>query len=226
MTEEVEVIEEVPVSEDTGETKQKRLKPEEWREIEMLWEYDLMKTKAIAEKFGITPSAVTNHFQELKKKGAVIARGAKKNEAIKALKVAVAAPPPKPPSEFESKRKDRIETAKQWRYREAAFHNAHVQKLQQQINDGTKTWIGAASEIKAIQRMGKVILDAQAMLEAALNITGDIDEASMTLLEFRDLTSDEIQEIQQSASDDLDGLEMPELEDEDVDVVEQGAPTP
>jgi hypothetical protein len=74
--------------------------------------------------------------------------------------------------------------------------------------------------------MGKVILDAQTMFETALNISGDIDEASLTILEFRDLTSDEITEIQQGSDDGLDGLEMPELEEEDEDIVEQGAPTP
>jgi DNA-binding Lrp family transcriptional regulator len=214
------------VSEDTGKPKQKRLKPEEWREIEMLWEYGLMKTKAIADRFGITPSAVTGHFQELKKKGVIIAPGAKKGEAIKALKMAAAPAPPKPPSEFEGKRKERIESAKERRYLQAAFHNQQVMTLQKAIQDGTETWVGAHAKIKAIQRMGKVILDAQTMFETALNISGDIDEASLTILEFRDLTSDEITEIQQGSDDGLDGLEMPELEEEDEDIVEQGAPTP
>jgi transposase len=226
MTEEVE--EEVPVSEETGKPKQKRLKPEEWREIEMLWEYGLMKTKAIADKFGVTPSAITNHFQELKKKGVIIAPGAKKNEAIKALKLAVAAPaaPPKPPSEFESKRKDRIEAAKERRYIQAGLHNSQVSKIQKAIQDGTTTWVAEHAKIKAMQRMGKVIIDAQTMIENALNIAGDIDEASLTILEFRDLTSDEIQEIQQGSDEDLDGLEMPELDEEDEDIVEEGSPAP
>jgi predicted DNA-binding transcriptional regulator len=220
MTEEVED----PGSEEGSEPKQKRLKPEEWREIEMLWEYDLMKTKDIAVKFGITPSAVTNHFAELKKKGVIIARGAKKGDAIKALKIAAAPPPPKPPSEFESKRKERIEGAKERRYVQAAFHNAQVMALQKAIQDGHKTWVGAHNEIKAIQRMGKVILDAQAAFENALNIAGDIDEASLTELRFLDLTGDEIAQIQSGGGEDeLDDLEMPELEDEDL--VEEGKPS-
>jgi DNA-binding IscR family transcriptional regulator len=189
----------------------------------MLWEYDLMKTRDIAVKFGITPSAVTNHFQELKKKGVIIARGAKKGEAIKALKIATAPPPPKPPSEFEGKRKERIESAKEYRYRQAAFHNAQVMQVQKAIQDGTMTWVGAHNQIKAIQRMGKTILDAQAMFENALNIAGDIDEASLTILEFQDLTMDEIQQIQGGDDEGLDGLEMPELENEDI--VEEGGPT-
>jgi transposase len=223
-----ETVSEETISEDTGKPKQKRLSPEEWREIEMLWEYGLMKTKEIAAKFGVSPSAIPNHFAELKKKGIVIKPGAKRGEAMKALKIVAAAPPapPKAISEFEAKRKERIESAKEWRYRQAAFHNAHVMKLQKEINDGTKTWVAAHAEIKSMQRGGKVILDAQAMLEAALNISTDIDEASLTILEFRDLTSDEITEIQQGGDDDLDGLEIPELETEEDDIVEQGAPTP
>lgn len=218
-----EVIEESSGSEEGSEPKQKRLKPEEWREIEMLWEYDLMKTRDIAAKFGIGPSAVTNHFAELKKKGIIIARGAKKGDAIKALKIAAAPPPPKPPSEFEAKRKERIETAKEYRYRQAAFHNAQLMKIQKDIQDGHKTWVGAHSEIKSMQRMGKTILDAQAMFENALNISGDVDEASLTELRFVDLTGDEIAQIQSSDGDsDLDELEIPELEDEDV--LEEGKP--
>ncbi|MCK1543410.1 hypothetical protein IVB12_15950 [Bradyrhizobium sp. 179] len=220
MTDEVE---DQSGSEEGSEPKQKRLKPEEWREIEMLWEYDLMKTRDIAVKFGITPSAVTNHFAELKKKGIIIARGAKKGEAIKALKIAAAPPPPKPPSEFEAKRKERIEGAKERRYVQATFHNAQVLALQKAIQEGKETWVGAHAKIKAMQRMGKVILDAQAAIENALDIAGDIDEASLTELRFVDLTGDEIAQIQTSAGDeDLDDLEMPELEDEDL--VEEGKP--
>jgi DNA-binding Lrp family transcriptional regulator len=231
MTDEVEDHSgsEESISEDTGKPKQKRLGPEEWREIEMLYEYGLMKTKALADKFGVTPSAIHGHFQELKKKGIIIAPGAKKAEAYKALKMAIAPPaaPPKPQSDFEIKRKERIEGAKERRYLQAAFHNQQVMTVQKAIQDGSITWVAAHSQIKAMQRMGKTILDAQAMFENALNIAGDIDEASMTILEFRDLTSDEIVEIQQGSDDDgLDGLEMPELEEEDEDIVEQGSPTP
>jgi DNA-binding transcriptional ArsR family regulator len=222
MTDEVE---DSSGSEDDSDPKQKRLKPEEWREIEMLWEYDLAKTVDIARKFGITPSAVTNHFSELKKKGVIIARGAKKGEAIKALKIATAPAPPKPQSEFEAKKKERIETAKEVRYRQAAFHNSHVSRAQKAIQDGTTTWVAIHAELKAIQRMGKIIIDAQTMFETALGISGDIDEASLTILEIQDLTSDEIMTIQSGGEDDgLDGLELPELEDEDI--VEEGKPSP
>lgn len=220
-----ETLPEEELSEDTGKPKQKRLKPEEWREIEMLWEYDLMKTKDIAAKFGISPPAITNHFAELKKKSVIIARGAKRGEVMKALKIAAAPPPPKPQSEFEVKRKERIEAARERRFIQATFHNAQILAIQKAIQEGKTTWIAEHPKIKAIQRMGKAILDGHTMVETALNIAGDIDEASLTELRFVDLTGEEIIEIQNSGGDDdLDELEVPSIEDEE-DVVEEGGPS-
>lgn len=222
-----DVIETDPAPEEGD--KGKRLTPEEWREIEMLWEYGLMKTKDICSKFGVTPSAVSAHFQKLKKDGRPIIKGAKRAEAARLLKVtpAPARPAPKAASEFEAKKKDRIEQAREMIHATARYAVVQGNRIAQEINAGTLTLVGAAPMLKSLKLINQNNTMSAENLRRALDMATEIDESSMPILEFEDLTPAEIDEIRnKSDEDDLDGIANL-LEDDDEDaVVEEGKPSP
>lgn len=224
MTEEVE--KEDPARDEAD--KAKKLTPEDWREIETLWEYGLMRTKEICTKYGITPSAVTQHFAKLKKEGRPIVKGGKRSEAARLLKIT---PPPAPAapkvvSEFEAKKKERIEQAREMIHASARNAVVHGNRVYQQINAGTMTWVAAAPILKALKLANQNNTMSAENLRRSLDMETEVDESSMPVLEFEDLTAEEIEAIKNKGDDDdLDGLSADLLEDDD-EIIEEGKPSP
>lgn len=220
------------MSEETKDTsggekdaRQKRLTPEDWREIETHWEYDSMRTKEICEKFGITPQAVNQHMRA----NPHIKKGSKAH-LNRAKSTAIASPPaatvtPVASSEFEAKRKERIEQTKESIYRASTANALMFGKIQKEVLDGTRTVEAAEKAFKALRQAETFLNLSRVNRYEVLDIANEINEQDLPVLVFEDLTQTEITKIQQGDGneEELDLLDLPESPTDD-DVIEEGRP--
>jgi hypothetical protein len=200
----------------------KRLSPEQWREIETHWECGTMRTVEICRHYGITPSAVTQHFDALKKAGTPIIKNSKKGQIQKAAAAAAVAQTAGAVSGFETKRKSRIETTKESLYASSVINHMEFHKIQQQIRAGTITPKEAVSDFKALRMAESFITLNRENRYSLLDVENDVAERDLPVLVFEDLTEAEIKAIQES-DDDFDDLDLPiEPASENDEVVETG----
>lgn len=186
-----------------------------------------MRTKEICSKWGITPSAVAQHFERLKKAGTPIVKGAKKIELQKQAAARVAGGAAvqtanKVISEFESKRKDRIEQVKEMAYRSSMSVKQQFAKVQKEIADGARTLEGSYNAFKSL-RMAEAFLKLNKdNLYDVLDIATDVDDRDLPTLVFEDLTETEILAIQAGEDEFDDDIELPDAPDDD-DIIEDKA---
>lgn len=209
-----------------AETK-RRLTPEEWREIEVHWEYGTLSTKEICEKFGITPSAVTQHFAALKARGIIIVKNSKKAELAKKTAAAVTGAAAgsaagKAISAFNEKRAERAEQTKEAIYRQSAFNAVIFGRLQKEIADGTRTMASCKAEFQALRLAEAYLKLSRENRYAVLEIEHMVDEDDLPVLAFEELTPDEIKQIQQGDDEDVDLSDLIDGKDSEDGVVEEG----
>lgn len=198
---------------------QKRLSPEQWGEIERHWEHETMRVKEICSHYGISPQAIRQHMTA----NPHIKKGSKAH----LVKAAVAAPvgaAATVPSDFEAKKKERIEQTKEAIYRSSNANAALFGRLQKEIVDGTRTLEGTEKAFKALRVAEGFLKLSRDNRYAVLDIANDINEQDLPVLVFEDLTQDEIRKIQEGDDNDLDSI-LADLPDEDDGVVEEGKPT-
>ncbi len=215
-------IEKSSGSEKASDPKQKRLTPDQWREIERHWEYGTMGTKEICAEYSITPQAVAQHMRN--------SPTVKKNSKIHLNKAAVNAaggivPAPAAAivqSDFEAKKKERIERTKDHIFRSSEANYIIFSRMQKELIAGTRT-------VESFEKAFKVLRQGETFLQInadnrykVLDIDNDINEQDLPVLVFEDLTASEIKQIQQGP-DDLDAVDLPDEPAED-DVVEEGRP--
>lgn len=202
-----------------------------WAEIESHWAFDTMTTREICQKWGISPSAITQHFAKLRDEGRPIPRGSRKSELteVAAAKIVenkaastagpVAAEAQKAET-FESKRRRRIEQARNSLYNASIANHIQFNKIQKLLNDASITPAQAAADIKALRQMELLIRDNRQNLFSVLDVKSDIDEAALPQLTFRDLSDEEIAKMQEGEDEDDLDLSLPEVKD---DIVEDDA---
>lgn len=191
----------------------KRLTPEQWRQIEEHWEYGT-RTKEICAEFGVTPQAVTQHMRGLPH----IKKASKQRPG---MTPALPAAPPAPISDFESKRRERIEQTKEHIYRSSSANWALFSRIQKELLEGKRNLESCEKAFKVL-RQGETFLQLnRGNRYAVLDIENDINEQNLPTLVLEDLTKEEIRVIQESSEDDFDAVDLPENPDAS-DIIEEG----
>src|SRR5258707_1102032 len=121
MTEEVE---KVPEEEKSPDARAKRLTSEQWARCEALYGVGVRNKELVAE-FGVTEQAIGAHMRKIG-----LIKGSKR-ELLNPSRLGQPAAPPKPAgpvSDFEAKRKERIEIAKERARGQSSFVDSQTMK--------------------------------------------------------------------------------------------------
>jgi biotin operon repressor len=227
------------LSEETSEIKKpKRLTTEQWAEIENHWAYGTKSSKELSEEFGITPAAIRMHFKKLMDEGVPIARNSKRHLLAGKTAAAVTGKVAETAAgtiigAFASKRRERIEQTKTTIFNQSQINQVTLMNLQKKIADPASALAGItpatyAEDFKVIQRieatLGMMIKNRWTILD----VENDIDEATLPILSFEDLTAAEIIKAQMGEEEEDDDIDLPEeVEvDEDEEIIETGKGAP
>jgi hypothetical protein len=198
----------------------RRLTAEEWREIEDHYEYGTLKTGEILEKYKITMPALSKHIRRAAMKGRLIKKGSKRHLLAAKMAAAVATKVEDGAvtvTTFESKRRGRIEQSRETLYLHSRNNQASLMKIQKAIADGAITPANADADIKALQRIEKLIEIMTNNRWRLLDIEKDVDEKALPRLQFQDLNQDELDEMASRESDDDDGDDAEDFGDMELD---------
>lgn len=205
----------------------KRLTSEQWREIETHWEYGTKRTVEICQEYGISASAVTQHFESLKRAGTPIIKGSKKHllaaKTAAAVTTTAATTAAVEVSEFAGKRKKRIEQTKETLYQASLANHIFFNEIQRAIKLGTTTLAQQEKNLKALRHAEAWIKANRENRYVLLDIEREIDELNLPILSFEDLTQEEISTIQNSDDDDGDDLDGLDDIDPDDDIIAEGS---
>ena len=203
--------------------KGRRLTPAEWIEIINHREYDTMATNDICAKYGITVQAISSHIKNAIDRGAKATYGKKGSK--KHLLAARAAPTPviaPPADDFESRRKDRIERSKETLYRQSeALQAIHNQVLKEIIESkGAIKASDRLADFKAIRVSAAIISETADTRYRLLDIDKEIDERAMPILQYEDLSDEEIEAMREKDEEDEDALDLDISVTDEDDIVE------
>jgi len=196
--------------EETGsedEKKSKRLTPAEWAEIRNLYEMGMMKAKDLAEKYGVSRSAISQYFT---KHG--VTWNSRKEEMEKKVEESVIT--------FAMKRKQRIEETKTQTYELDAAINAFSRKLLADAIKGSIPLSTREKELKALHKLAVVNTLTRQGRYAVLDAEREIDEAELPEIRIRDLSKEEIERLREKDEDELEDLLS--IGGDDDEVVDEG----
>jgi hypothetical protein len=233
MTETTEITPAAPAPEpaagEDASSPGKRLTQSQWIEIEAHWEYATKSGADICREYGISASALTQHFKRRAAAGFTIKRGSKAHILKKEAETKVAGAAATTTAEkvsFAAKRPARIEATRETLYNASLANHVEFNKIQRDIGNKTVT---PASQLRNIQALRHMELLIKQNIENRLKILdaeASIDEEEIPTLTIRDLTDDEIKNIRNSQGEDEEvDLALPEAPpDADEDVIEEGVP--
>lgn len=185
------------------EKKGKRLTPAEWAEIRNLYEMGMMKAKDLAEKFGVSRSAISQYFT---KHGVVW--NSRKEEMEKKVEESVVT--------FAMKRKQRIEETKTQTYELDAAINAFARKLLSDAIKGSVPLSTRDKELKALHKLAVVNTLTRQGRYTVLDAEREIDEAELPELHFQDVSKKEIEALREQEDEDLEDLLSIGGDDEEI----------
>lgn len=197
--------------EETGseeEKKGKRLTPAEWAEVRNLYEMGMMKAKDLAEKFGVSRSAISQYFT---KHGVVW--NSRKEEMEKKIEESVVT--------FAMKRKQRIEETKTQSYELDAAINAFSRKLLSDAIKGSVPLSTRDKELKALHKLAVVNTLTRQGRYKVLDAEREIDELELPEIRFKDLSKEEIEKLREQEDDDLEDLLS--IGGDDEEILDEGA---
>jgi predicted DNA-binding protein YlxM (UPF0122 family) len=194
------------------EDKAKRLTPAQWERMRTLYELGEHSMTDLAKEFGISASAISQRFKRDKVERGSRAHELKAKVAAKAVEKAV-----EETATFAAQRRKRIEDTKTQAYKSLElFH----QLIHREVVEAVKAGDPIASRSGNIKTLRQAILGVEASRigrYALLDVEGDIDTAALPDIVVRDITEDEIYELQ-NRDEDLGGEleEIPVAEDDEV----------
>lgn len=195
--------------EDPTTTGGKRLAPAVWNEIAAHWEYGTMTGAEISRKYDVSTTSLRKYFI---RHG--IFRNSKKHILTKKAeeKIVGAAAAAEDPVAiaFEAKRKGRIASTRENLYQLSATNHVRAVMIMKDIHDGTRTPNACANDIKALRQMEAFIERNLANRFKILNAETDIEDGDMPSLLFRDLSEEEILQLQKEDGEDGFDIEAPE----------------
>lgn len=197
-------IDELPETEESSgpeKTSGKRLSADQRKQVCELYAAGKMKVTALAEKFGVTKSAIS---QLLKREGVVWASRVIE-EAKAEVEAALKAPPPEKDPTFAEKRQARIEQT-----REESYNALRLLRIKQLRALSEAERLGAPiPTLKETMNVFKRIIDSQInasrYLLEVLEANQHIDEEDLPQITIRDLSDEEIKGLVSVESDDDEG---------------------
>lgn len=216
-----------PIDEDEESVGGKRLPSDQWAEIETHWECGTMTAVEILKKYPISETALRTHLKRHKTIRNSKRHLIKKDAEVKIMGAVAAAADPMAVA-FDQKRKGRITQTRETFMNQSAAVTAGWNKQQKLILEEKATHADSANAFKAMRHE---ILAAERIMVArlrCLNADADIDEAKLPTLIFRDLSEEEIADMQNADKDEGD-LDFPEVAIggmDDDEVIEEGVPSP
>lgn len=213
---------EAPAEESSGEkSDSKRLTPAEWAEACALYETGSAKMTEIAERFGVTISAVSQHFR---KNGVV--RGSKAAAVTKAVEEAVVSKAVTEATGFEQLRRKRIEDTRTQHYSYAQALSSEIMRQIAEAKSAGRALSSVEANVRTLRTAAAALATIRQERYAILDVEGDVDEANLPTLEIVDLSDDDIAKLQLDPDDqdlELEEIELdPELDDEVVSESEDG----
>lgn len=207
---------EAPVKKSEG----KRLTPAEWKEACALYETGSARVTEIAERFGISTSAVSQHF---KNNGVV--RGSKAGKVGAAIEEAVVAKVASEASTFEALRQKRIEETRTQHYNYASALASEIVRQVVEAKSSGRSVSSNEANIRTLRTAASALATLRQERFAILDADNSLDSDSLPVLEIADLSDADIANLQIDP-DDL-GLEAEEVieldvEEEDEIVSEDG----
>lgn len=216
----------------------KRLTPEQWAEIEAHIEYNTMTGNQIREKYGISASAISQHIRRrFERDGYKIIRGSKKREVEEKIAEKVAEKSAEKTAEsvasaavetFEAKRRQRAENFKENAYLATLQMMRLIIKKQRDINDAVEKGHPLPSS-RELRQLEQALRSAKESMWEILKIDDDVEEDQLPVLQFQDLTQEEISRLQKVGEED-ESVELlpedlgPDGSGDDDEVVVEGEP--
>lgn len=201
---------------ETEEKKPIKLTDEQWAEARTLCETGVMRGSEIARKFGVTASAVSQHFT-----ANGVTFGSKRASLAAAVTAATAGKIAETVAPFAAKRVERIEETKSQHYQYSAWIAQETMRLIAEAKKGGHAISTVANDIKTLRFAAATLattrLERYTVLEADKHT--DVDE--LPSIEIIDLTDQQIKALRDAAlMDDLDIAEdLPQIEDDDNEIV-------
>jgi biotin operon repressor len=227
VTEEVVPEEIAPAAEEAVEDpKTKRLSTAQWLEIEAHCAYNTMSNRDMATKYGISTNAIWKHFKYLMEKGTPIGRGSKSHllaaKTAAAIGVSVSAAASAPvASAFNLARKQNIENAKTSLHSQDIAAQRQLATIQKEIEAKTRLPRECDGDLKALERIVRILGQIRLNRWALLDIENDIDEAALPKLIFEDLNDEEIKLMQSSDAGEEGDFDFEDPAEGDDEIVEE-----
>lgn len=194
-----------------------RLSDAQWAEIRELYALGEASASELADRYGVTPSALSQHF----KKHSVI-KGSRAGEIAKKVEEEVKAAHVAAVVNFESQRRQRIEKTREDTYKSLEFIGLKTMQLLSQAASATppRTPAAVLNDLKAMRLAAAIVEQTRVGRLQVLQADRDIDETALPQLVIDDLSPEDIKKIQERDTDDGE-LILPDV-DEDDDFVSEG----
>ena len=198
------------------EKKTIKLSDEQWAEARALCETGVMRGSEIARKFGVSASAVSQHFT-----ANGVTYGSKRASVTAAVTAAAAGKIAEAVAPFAAKRVERIEETKSQHYQYAAWIAQENMRLMVDAKKAGSAISTVANDIKTLRYAMATLAMARQERYAVLEADKHTDVEELPSIEIVDLTDMQIKELRDSAlMDDLDIAEdLPQIEDDDNEIV-------
>ncbi len=193
---------------ESDDKKTKRPTPAEWAEARNFYELGEMRAAELANKLGVTRSALHQHFSKHKSYFA-----SRKKEIEKKAEEVV--------STFALKRKQRIEETKTQTYEMDSAINAYARKILSDAIKGATPLSVKEKELKALHKLTVINTLTRQGRYHVLDADNEIDENELPSIIFDDLSKKDMDELKRSHKEDEDDLELDLMSVSDDDVVEE-----
>lgn len=194
------------------ERKTSRLTAAEWKECETLYELGKAKIADLAMRFGVTPSAISQHFKKNK-----IVYGSRADEVAEIVTKTVKESTEKTTRRFAEKQSERAEEAKERAYQISAALRAILSKtLLDFAKSGGTTALPDLRNIRVAQQIAAI---NRREIYDILGVEQQVDNDDLPVLPLQDLSQDEIDKMNEE--NDEFGLEDAVDESEINEVIEE-----
>lgn len=198
------------------ETPTKKLTDAQWAEIVTLYELGEHSAADLSKRFGVTPSALSQHF---KKNG--IVKGSRSGEIAKAVEKEVKAAHVAAVVTFESKRRQRIEETRENTYLFLDNISKSAMKLLVEAGKASLPPASVYADLKALRLAAAIVEQTRVGRLDVLQANRDIDEESLPNLVIDDLTDDDIKAHHARNEAESDDDILPSVDDEDEIISEE-----
>jgi hypothetical protein len=197
---------ELTVSENSEESARrasgKSLSAEQWTEIRDAYERKSTPITILAEKYGVSKSAISQHFKKHK-----VARGALAGEEALAAVEAAAKTAPAPEPTFAEKRTARIVQTREETYNWLRMLSVRGLKMLAEAEASGSVPASVKESTRTLAIQTKQIIEAGDCRLRMLEADKHVNEEELPQIHIRDLTEEDILKIREEDDENEDGVE-------------------